>query len=116
MLLSFWCCDSSLTQGGALAQEIIAGPAISSPPQQPPPSSASHPHPFLPSLSVFPSLTGDVLGQQYSTPEQVIHNKGSDVIIVGRGILEAPDRLKAAESYRKSGWEAYTKRLGQGGQ
>ncbi|XP_070693987.1 uridine 5'-monophosphate synthase [Pempheris klunzingeri] len=59
---------------------------------------------------------GDVLGQQYSTPEQVLHNKGSDVIIVGRGILEAPDRLKAAESYRKSGWEAYTKRLGQGGQ
>ncbi|XP_018560352.1 uridine 5'-monophosphate synthase [Lates calcarifer] len=59
---------------------------------------------------------GDVLGQQYSTPEEVIHNKGSDVIIVGRGVLEAPDRLKAAESYRKSGWDAYTKRLGQSGQ
>ncbi|TKS67483.1 Uridine 5'-monophosphate synthase [Collichthys lucidus] len=56
---------------------------------------------------------GDALGQQYSTPEEVLCNKGSDVIIVGRGILEAPDRLKAAESYRKSGWEAYTKRLGQ---
>ncbi|KAG8000776.1 Uridine 5'-monophosphate synthase [Nibea albiflora] len=56
---------------------------------------------------------GDVLGQQYSTPEEVLYNKGSDVIIVGRGILEAPDRLKAAESYRKSGWEAYTKRLGR---
>ncbi|XP_040004986.1 uridine 5'-monophosphate synthase [Xiphias gladius] len=59
---------------------------------------------------------GDVLGQQYTTPEEVIHNKGSDVIIVGRGVLEAPDRLKAAESYRKSGWDAYTKRLGQSGQ
>ncbi|XP_032385511.1 uridine 5'-monophosphate synthase [Etheostoma spectabile] len=56
---------------------------------------------------------GDGLGQQYSTPEEVLYNKGSDVIIVGRGILEAPDRLKAAESYRKSGWEAYTKRLGR---
>ncbi|XP_034549564.1 uridine 5'-monophosphate synthase [Notolabrus celidotus] len=54
---------------------------------------------------------GDVLGQQYTTPEDVLFNKGSDVIIVGRGILEAPDRLKAAESYRKSGWEAYTRRL-----
>ncbi|XP_074550903.1 uridine 5'-monophosphate synthase [Halichoeres trimaculatus] len=54
---------------------------------------------------------GDVLGQQYTTPEDVLYNKGSDVIIVGRGILEAPDRLKAAESYRNSGWEAYTKRL-----
>uniref|UniRef100_A0A8C4H3P5 Uridine 5'-monophosphate synthase n=1 Tax=Dicentrarchus labrax TaxID=13489 RepID=A0A8C4H3P5_DICLA len=59
---------------------------------------------------------GDALGQQYATPEEVLCNKGSDVIIVGRGILEAPDRLKAAESYRKSGWEAYTKRLGRSGQ
>ncbi|XP_056245427.1 uridine 5'-monophosphate synthase-like isoform X2 [Seriola aureovittata] len=59
---------------------------------------------------------GDMLGQQYSTPEEVIHNHGSDVIIVGRGVLEAPDRLKAAESYRKSGWDAYTKRLSQSGQ
>ncbi|CAL1582700.1 unnamed protein product [Knipowitschia caucasica] len=54
---------------------------------------------------------GDGLGQQYSTPENVIHSKGSDVIIVGRGILEAPDRLKAAEAYRKSGWDGYTRRL-----
>uniref|UniRef100_A0A3Q3WEC3 Uridine 5'-monophosphate synthase n=1 Tax=Mola mola TaxID=94237 RepID=A0A3Q3WEC3_MOLML len=56
---------------------------------------------------------GDVLGQQYTTPEDVLLSKGSDAIIVGRGILEAPDRFKAAELYRKSGWEAYTKRLGQ---
>ncbi|XP_040912330.1 uridine 5'-monophosphate synthase [Toxotes jaculatrix] len=59
---------------------------------------------------------GDMLGQQYTMPEEVIHNKGSDVIIVGRGVLEAPDRLKAAESYRKSGWDAYKKRLGCSGQ
>ncbi|XP_037345395.2 uridine 5'-monophosphate synthase [Pungitius pungitius] len=59
---------------------------------------------------------GDVLGQQYTTPEEVLYRNGSDVIIVGRGILEAPDRLAAAESYRKSGWEAYTKRLGRSGQ
>lgn len=56
------------------------------------------------------------MGQQYATPEEVLYEKGSDVIVVGRGILEAPDRLKAAESYRKSGWEAYTKRLGHSGQ
>ncbi|XP_071394367.1 LOW QUALITY PROTEIN: uridine 5'-monophosphate synthase [Centroberyx affinis] len=59
---------------------------------------------------------GDGLGQQYTSPDEVICNKGSDVIIVGRGILGASDRLEAAESYRKSGWEAYTKRLGQTGQ
>ncbi|KAG7241740.1 hypothetical protein INR49_025205 [Caranx melampygus] len=56
---------------------------------------------------------GDKMGQQYTTPEDVIYNKGSDVIIVGRGVLEASDRLTAAESYRKSGWDAYTKRLSQ---
>ncbi|KAF3842922.1 hypothetical protein F7725_001771 [Dissostichus mawsoni] len=59
---------------------------------------------------------GDGFGQQYTTPEEVLCNKGSDVIIVGRGILEAPDRRTAAESYRKCGWKAYTKRLGQSSQ
>ncbi|KAM4608422.1 uridine 5'-monophosphate synthase-like isoform 2-T3 [Polymixia lowei] len=59
---------------------------------------------------------GDGLGQQYTSPEEVICNKGSDVIIVGRGILGASDRVETTESYRKSGWEAYTKRLGQTGQ
>ncbi|XP_010788675.1 uridine 5'-monophosphate synthase [Notothenia coriiceps] len=59
---------------------------------------------------------GDGLGQQYTTPEEVLCNKGSDVIIVGRGILEASDRQTAAESYRKCGWQAYTKRLCQSDQ
>ena len=68
------------------------------------------PHKLL--LAIFFPQTGDVLGQQYTTPEDVILSKGSDAIIVGRGILEASDRFKAAELYRESGWEAYTKRLG----
>ncbi|KAF4086535.1 hypothetical protein AMELA_G00084650 [Ameiurus melas] len=54
---------------------------------------------------------GDDLGQQYTTPEEVIRSKGSDVIIVGRGILSASDRKEEAEKYRKAGWEAYLSRL-----
>lgn len=56
---------------------------------------------------------GDGLGQQYSSPEDVICTKGSDIIIVGRGILASSDRLRAAEEYRTAGWEAYLKRLSQ---
>lgn len=56
---------------------------------------------------------GDGLGQQYSSPEDVICTKGSDIIIVGRGILASPDRFRAAEEYRTAGWEAYLKRLSQ---
>lgn len=56
---------------------------------------------------------GDNLGQQYTSPEEVICKKGSDVIIVGRGILGSSDRLQAAKEYRKAGWDAYTKRLAQ---
>ncbi|KAJ0005940.1 hypothetical protein NQD34_015834 [Periophthalmus magnuspinnatus] len=66
---------------------------------------------MTPGVQLQSRAPGDGLGQQYSTPEEVIKNKGSDVIIVGRGILEAPDRLKAAEAYRKSGWDGYTQRL-----
>ncbi|XP_051786971.1 uridine 5'-monophosphate synthase [Erpetoichthys calabaricus] len=56
-------------------------------------------------------LSGDNLGQQYLTPEEVIDKKRSDIIIVGRGILTAPGRLEAAQAYKTAGWEAYLKRL-----
>lgn len=87
----------TLPQGGTVVHEMFASPSR-----------------LFSSHCLFPPVsTGDVLGQQYSTPEDVLYKRGSDVIIVGRGILAAPDKLSAAESYRKSGWEAYTKRLGR---
>ena len=55
--------------------------------------------------------TGDALGQQYRTPEAVVGSDGCDVVIVGRGILGAPDRAKEAARYRAEAWKAYEKRI-----
>ncbi|KAF2660043.1 orotidine-5'-phosphate decarboxylase [Lophiostoma macrostomum CBS 122681] len=55
---------------------------------------------------------GDGLGQQYNTPHKLIYEQKCDVIIVGRGIVNAPDRHKEAERYRHAGWSAYEERVG----
>lgn len=54
---------------------------------------------------------GDKLGQQYLTPAEVIGKGGSDIIIVGRGIYQAEDPVKAAMEYKEAGFKPYLQRI-----
>ncbi len=52
----------------------------------------------------------DSLGQQYQTPETAILAHGSDVIIVGRGIIAETNPLRTAKTYRQAAFDAYLQR------
>lgn len=56
-------------------------------------------------------LEGDGLGQQYNTPAKLIGIGGTDIVIVGRGIISAGDPQSEAERYRRKAWKAYLARL-----
>ncbi|KAL8380715.1 hypothetical protein RB595_005138 [Gaeumannomyces hyphopodioides] len=58
-------------------------------------------------------LEGDGLDQQYNTPSLLIGDKGTDIVIVGRGITKAGDPQSEAERYRRIAWKAYLARLPQ---
>ncbi|KJZ80332.1 Orotidine 5'-phosphate decarboxylase [Hirsutella minnesotensis 3608] len=54
---------------------------------------------------------GDGKGQQYNTPQKLIGLCGTDIVIVGRGILKAADPQEEAERYRSKAWKAYLERV-----
>ncbi|MEM9242734.1 MAG: orotidine-5'-phosphate decarboxylase [Pseudomonadota bacterium] len=53
----------------------------------------------------------DALGQAYLTPEYVIGEQYSDMIIVGRGIIHDKQPAKMAQQYRERAWQAYQQTL-----
>lgn len=56
-------------------------------------------------------MEGDGMGQQYNTPAKLIGVCGTDIVIVGRGIIKAGDPQGEAERYRAKAWKAYQARL-----
>jgi orotidine 5'-phosphate decarboxylase subfamily 1 len=51
----------------------------------------------------------DPLGQQYNTPETAMKN-GTDIIIVGRGIVESPNPHVEVSLYKEAAWNALKQR------
>jgi len=56
-------------------------------------------------------VTGDAQGQRYNTPWRVVVERGCDVVIVGRGIVNAEDPAEEAQRYREEAWTAYLARV-----
>lgn len=60
---------------------------------------------YTPGINI--SVKGDKHGQTYNTPTKAFSTKGSDIIIVGRGIYQSEDPKETAKQYQEQGWKAY---------
>lgn len=69
----------------------------------------SETHQFKCTPGVNLQQTDDNLGQQYHTPEYVIQQLNTDIIIVGRGIYRSKNQKLAAQQYKVAGWQAFEK-------
>ena len=56
------------------------------------------------------NVSSDSIGQSYRTVEEAVVKQRCDIIIVGRGIYDAPDPVASARSYRDLGWAALQER------
>ncbi|EFP89988.1 orotidine 5'-phosphate decarboxylase [Puccinia graminis f. sp. tritici] len=102
---------------GFISQRRLEGLGVEATTHQ---SDGARPEDFLVlSPGVGLDVSGDQLGQNYRTPDQVVYQSGADVIIVGRGIYGQQDKsgdsnqaiIAQAIRYKQAGWEAYLKRL-----
>lgn len=53
----------------------------------------------------------EALGQQWQTPQTVIKERGTDIMIVGRGIYQSSQPGQIALTYKEAGWQAYLEAL-----
>ena len=54
------------------------------------------------------SVDSDGSDQRYVTPHTAVMDRGADVVIVGRGVTQAPDMVSAVCQYQHQAWAALT--------
>lgn len=54
---------------------------------------------------------GDNLGQTYNTPEHAVLDRGADIAVVGRGIIQSSDPAKETKIFKDRLWAAYLQRI-----
>lgn len=63
---------------------------------------------FTPGIHLAAKADAD--GQTYNTPDLAFSSRGTDIIIVGRGIYKAENPATKAKEYQEIGWAAYRER------